>query len=108
MNATISLLSALTILASCVNNTHIPAFEVNKDDIEPDTAKPVITTSFKGIAYPEFFEAAFDSSTTASQGKIVVSFYNYEIGMRPSRLAMATVVMPLILDLIKMEKYVGY
>ena len=80
MNTTISLLSALIILASCVNSHQTPAAEINKDEIEPDTIKPVITTSFNGIAYPKFFEAAFISGTTASQGKFVFSFYNYDIG----------------------------
>ncbi len=80
MNTTISLLSALIILASCVYSPQTPAAEINKDEIEPDTVKPVITTSFKGIAYPNFFEAAFIPGTTASRGKLVFSFYNYDVG----------------------------
>jgi hypothetical protein len=80
MNITISLLSTLIILASCVNSTKAPAAGINKEEIESDTAKPVITTSFKGITYPTFLEAAFTSGTTASEGKMVFSFYNYDIG----------------------------
>jgi len=80
MNTTVSLLSALIILASCVTSTQSPAAEVIKDEIEPDTIKPVITTSFKGIAYPAFFEAAFIPGTKASEDKSVFSFYNYDIG----------------------------
>jgi hypothetical protein len=80
MNTTTPLLSALIILTSCINSTKTPVAGINKEEIESDTAKPVITTSFKGIAYPTFFEAAFTSGTTASEGKLVFSFYNYDIG----------------------------
>ena len=79
MKSAISLLSTLTILVSC-NNYKQPQNGGFDFDNKPDTSKPVISISFKGIAYPNIFEAAFKTGTKVSQSDISYSFYNYDIG----------------------------
>lgn len=74
------LLSAIIILVSCHNykqpGYNIPTIANSK----PDTAKPIITTSFKSEAYPGIFEAAFTNDTKVTQGDISYSFYKLDIG----------------------------
>jgi len=80
MSSTISLLSALTILVSC-NNYKLPGDSaLATDSSKPSTAKPVILTSFKAIAYPDIFEAAFSNDTKVTQGDLTYSFYKLDIG----------------------------
>ncbi|UPT67298.1 MAG: DUF4241 domain-containing protein [Sphingobacteriales bacterium JAD_PAG50586_3] len=48
------------------------------DSIPPDTVKPVLNTTFKGVAFPLFFEAAYHKSTSVNtgHGKYVFSIFD--------------------------------
>lgn len=55
---------------------------INNDDsvFQPDTSKPIITTSFSQSTYPQLFEAAFFKGTKAIQFDLEYSFSVYELG----------------------------
>ena len=80
MRAALSLLSVIIILTCCNNDKQPADLLVDYDTTIPDTAKPIITTSFKGTTFPSIFEAAFEIGTKVSEGDWTYKLYNYDIG----------------------------
>jgi len=79
MTTAISLFLIVTILVSCNNNRQSSNSFLLTDNNKPDTVKPVVTTSLKGAAYPDVFEAAFYNDTKITQGDISYNFYKLDI-----------------------------
>lgn len=73
------LLIALLILASCINKQPGNLI-LEPSETKPDTAKPEIISSYKSMAYPAIFEAAFNDSTKVSEGNMLFTFYKYDVG----------------------------
>ena len=79
MTTAISLFLIVTILVSCNNKKQSSNSVLLTNNSKPDTVKPVVTTSLKGAAYPDVFEAAFYNDTKITQGDISYNFYKLDI-----------------------------
>lgn len=74
-----SLIVLLLVLVSCVNKQ--PQYLIlEQTDSKPDTAKPVIISSYKSLSFPPIFETAFHDSTKVSEGDMLFTFYKYDVG----------------------------
>jgi hypothetical protein len=80
MNSALPLLSVWIILWSCNNYRQPSDSALTTDHSQPDTAKPLVTTSSTINSYPDIFEAAFQSDTKVTQGDITYTFDRLDIG----------------------------
>lgn len=67
------LLIALLMFASCIYKQPGNLI-LEPSETKPDTAKPEIISSYKSMAYPAIFEAAFNDSTKVSEGNMLFTF----------------------------------
>ena len=75
-----------SLIYSCSDNTALDKFlsfsqnSKKESNSYIDTTQPILQTSFKGKAFPEIFEAAFQPNTKATQGEMHYSFSVFDIG----------------------------